>query len=65
MEDGASVDVVLTVTEAAALLKVQPRLVRTMIHQGKLPAAKLGRVFRIARSQIDALLAMRKVPGDG
>lgn len=38
--------------------------VHRMIHRGELPAVKIGRVWRIRREDVDALLAGRKLRAD-
>ena len=43
----------LTVDECAELLRVDRKTVYTAIRAGRLPALRLGRLFRIARSDID------------
>ena len=45
----------LTVDECAELLRVDRKTVYTAIRDGRLPALRLGRLFRIARSDIDRL----------
>jgi excisionase family DNA binding protein len=45
----------LTVREAAALLKVNPMTVRRYIAAGKLRAVRIGRGIRISRSALDDL----------
>ena len=44
---------VLTVDEAAALLRVDPKTVRELFHAGELPGRKLGqKIFRFHRDQL-------------
>ncbi len=52
----------LSLTEAAALLRVHTATVRRWIEDGRLPAyqAKKGGAYRIARVELDLLLAERK-----
>jgi len=52
---------VYTVAEFACLFAVSPRLVRTLIRKGEIPALQLGRSYRIPRKVADAYLA-RAVP---
>ena len=40
---------ILTVKEAAALLKTSRQQIRRMIQNGELPAVKVGREWRISR----------------
>ena len=49
-------DEVLTVKEAAALLKTSRQQIRRMIQSGELPAVKVGREWRIPRESISDLL---------
>lgn len=47
-------DQILTVAEAAALLKLHPETIRRAIRTGELPATKFGyRTVRINRSDLD------------
>ena len=48
---------VLTVAEAAELLKTSRQQIRKMIQLGELPAVKVGRKWRIPASGIAAFLA--------
>ncbi len=41
---------ILTVKEAAALLKTSRQQIRRMIQNGELPAVKVGREWRISRN---------------
>jgi excisionase family DNA binding protein len=50
------VDEVITVKQAAARLKTTPKTVRGMIRRGDLPAAKVGKGYRIAARVLDELL---------
>lgn len=47
---------VLTPVEAGEILRVERQTVMKLIHQGKLPATKIGRQWRIRREAVDALL---------
>lgn len=47
---------VLTVKEAASLLKTSRQQIRRMIQSGDLPAVKVGREWRILRESISSLL---------
>ncbi len=47
---------VLTLDEAAAYLRVHPRTLRTKASQGKIPGAKIGRVWRFHRRQLEEWL---------
>lgn len=59
--DGPNV-ATLSLTEAAAHLRVHPATVRRWIDGGRLPAyqAKKGGAYRIARVELDLLMAERK-----
>ena len=43
---------ILTVKEAAALLKTSRQQIRRMIQNGELPALKVGREWRISRNAL-------------
>ncbi len=49
-------ETILTVEQVAQVLQVHPFTVLKFIKQGKLKAAKLGRVYRIRRSEVDRFL---------
>lgn len=49
----------LSVKEVAALFRICPKTVRRWIAAGELPATRLGRDHRIARSDLKALAAAR------
>jgi excisionase family DNA binding protein len=46
-------DDILTLHEAALLLKVSDNTLRTWIRRGKIPALREGRAFRIKKSDIE------------
>jgi excisionase family DNA binding protein len=46
----------LTVPQVAEALQVTPQTIRNWIDHGVLPAARIGRAFRIRREDVDALL---------
>lgn len=54
----------MTVDEAAKELRVNPRKIYQLIQSGELIAANIGtedrKIFRIARSDLDAFLQSRK-----
>lgn len=55
---------ILTVAQAAAYLQVHKLTVYRYIRQGLLPAAKLGKVYRLFRRDVEAFLeAMKHHPG--
>lgn len=47
---------ILTLDEAAAYLRVHPRTLRTRASEGEVPAAKIGRVWRFHRDQLERWL---------
>lgn len=51
----------LTVPEAAALLRVKPSTVRAWTGQRRIPFVKVGRLVRIRRSDAEAYIASRIV----
>lgn len=54
---------VLTVEQAAAYLQIHKVTVYKYIRAGVLPAARLGKVYRIYRRDLDALLASARAAG--
>jgi excisionase family DNA binding protein len=46
----------LTVPQVAEEFQVTPQTIRDWIDQGVLPAIRVGRAFRIARADVDALM---------
>jgi excisionase family DNA binding protein len=51
----------LTVSQVAEQLQVTPQTIRNWIDGGVLPAARIGRGFRIRREHVDELLARANV----
>lgn len=49
----------VTTTEAADMLRCSPRWVRTMMESGRLPGSKLGTVWFVDRSNVQALSGLR------
>lgn len=47
---------VLTLDEAAAYLRVHPRTLRMKARAGTIPGAKIGKVWRFHRRQLEAWL---------
>jgi len=47
---------VMTLDEAAQYLRVHPRTLRMKASEGKIPAAKIGRVWRFHRQQLESWL---------
>jgi len=54
---------VLTVEQAAAYLQLHKGTLYRYIRAGRLPAAKLGKVYRIYRRDLEALLASARGAG--
>lgn len=50
MVHGCRMNDVLTLPEAADLLRVTPRTLRSWLKDGKVPATKIGGVWRFSRS---------------
>ena len=47
----------LTVDEVAEYLRIKSTTVRDLIKRGELPAARVGRVYRIRRADVEKLLS--------
>lgn len=52
----------LTVKEAAQYLKVTPNTVMIWCRSGRLPAVKMGRQWRIVKSELDRWMLEQIVP---
>lgn len=50
-------DSVYDVNEVARIFRLTPRAIRTLIHDGELPAIRLGRHYRVPKPIIDAFFA--------
>jgi excisionase family DNA binding protein len=55
-----SANEVLTVEEVARYLRVHPMTVQRWCRTGDLPAAKLGRAYRIKKTDLDVWWAQRR-----
>lgn len=55
----------LTLEEVAGLLGVTYQLIYRQVRSGKLPAARIGRVYRVAREDLEAYIARSKATDDG
>jgi excisionase family DNA binding protein len=53
-------DQLLTVTQVAEEFQVTTQTIRNWIDGGALPAAKVGRAFRVRREDVDAMLALAR-----
>lgn len=47
---------VLTIPEAAKILRVSPSLVRELLHRGELPCLRLGRRMLVPRRALERLI---------
>ena len=47
----------LTIAEASAILRLRPSTLRAWILRRRLPYCKVGRLVRIRRADVDALIA--------
>ena len=52
----------LTVVEAAVMLRLKPSTIRAWVLRRKLPYCKVGRLVRIRRADVDTLIASSVVP---
>jgi excisionase family DNA binding protein len=57
----AKSDELISVAQAAQLLKLTPQRIRNYIRDGRLPAMQVGRAFVLQRS--DVLKVQRRGPG--
>jgi excisionase family DNA binding protein len=55
----------LTISEAASLLRLKPSTIRAWVLRRKLPYVKVGRLVRIRRSDIESHIAASVVPARG
>jgi len=56
MGDGVSGVKFLTVAEVAAAMRVSKMTVYRLVHAGELPAARVGRSFRVPEDAVDEYL---------
>ena len=54
---GVKSDRGLTVAEVARRLSLHPNSIRKMIRRGAIPAAKMGRTWRVRESEVERLLS--------
>jgi excisionase family DNA binding protein len=52
-----TVERLLTVKEAATLLQVTEAAVRKWVYQRRIPCVKLGRLTRLRREEVEAVMA--------
>ena len=55
-------DDLLTLAEAAKLLRLKPSTIRAWILRRKLPYCKVGRLVRIRRADVEAFISENIVP---
>ncbi|MGQ0549625.1 MAG: helix-turn-helix domain-containing protein [Armatimonadota bacterium] len=53
----------MTVDQVAAYLQLNRLTVYRYVREGKIPAAKIGKVYRILRADVDRFLEAQKVGG--
>ncbi len=46
----------LTIAEVAAVMRVSKMTVYRLVHNGELPAVRVGRSFRVTEKEVDAYL---------
>ena len=54
----------LTVAEVAAMMRVSKMTVYRLVHNGELPAVRVGRSFRVPKDALDHYLATAYIEGD-
>ena len=59
MEKDSAQEEILTLDETAAMLKLHRRTVESMLLRGQLPGKKLGRQWRVLKSELLAFLKTR------
>jgi excisionase family DNA binding protein len=64
MHEGLEHDL-LTVSEAALLLRLKPSTIRAWTCQRRIPFVKVGRLVRIRRCDVEALVRASLVPSRG
>ena len=52
----------LTIAEASAMLRLRPSTLRAWVLRRKLPYCKVGRLVRIRRADVEALIITSLVP---
>jgi excisionase family DNA binding protein len=55
-------EIVLTLTEAAALLNLSPTTLRVQVRNGKLRAVKRGRDWHVSQKEVDRYAAENRRP---
>ena len=57
------IDQLVTVPQAARLLKISPAAIRKAIKRGRIPFLKIGRAFLIKRAQLKAYRKSKSLGG--
>lgn len=52
---------VMTTVEVVSYLKVSRKTVMKLVHEGKIPAKKIGKNYRYLKSEIDNYLRGKKI----
>jgi excisionase family DNA binding protein len=65
IETPSPLNELLTVPEAAAMLRLQPSTIRAWVCQRRIPFVKLGRLVRIKRTDAAAIIAAGTVAAQG
>jgi excisionase family DNA binding protein len=60
--EASTADELCTTEFAAELLMVHPRTIHRYIHEGRLPARRIGKAYRIRRSDLSALAGLPEQP---
>jgi excisionase family DNA binding protein len=58
--EGFDMEKLLSIEEVAEILGLEYKTVYRLIHNGELPAAKVGRVYRIYKADLEAFLERQK-----
>jgi excisionase family DNA binding protein len=56
MAESENFEPLLTAVEAAALLKIHPKTLQRMARRGRIPARRIGDLWRFRASELDAWL---------
>ncbi len=60
--ESGGADQVMTVDQVAAYLQLNRLTVYRYVREGKIPAARIGKVYRVLRADVDRFLENMKVP---
>lgn len=61
-EVGQNTQELLTIAEVASILRVKPATIRAWILRRRIPFLHIGRLVRIRRSDVDALIESSLIP---